>query len=161
MKIPGVDGKPNKNAIKLQTIHVEKLRKDFKNLSNQNFIQKWVEFDFRDEKAKNVVGEILADYFDIYKNGCLIDIRTFDDQVNDDFTGQNLSFPIGEKVHLQFRLSRTQNFVQRLLKRRPMFNVVMNLKRVKIVKGVLTDFKIETDNQIFQFSEHVEISSRS
>ncbi|CAD5254335.1 MULTISPECIES: hypothetical protein [unclassified Imperialibacter] len=160
MKVLGIDGKPDKNALKLQTIHIEKLQEDLKNLPNQDFIEKWVEFDFRNEKAQDVVGEILVDYFDIYKNGCIIDLRTFDDQLNNDFTGENLSFPTGEKVRLQFTLSNRQNFAQRLFKRRSLFNVVMDLKRIKIAKGVLADFKIETDNQIFQFSENVEISSK-
>ncbi|HEX3383910.1 MAG TPA: hypothetical protein VHS53_01915, partial [Mucilaginibacter sp.] len=63
LNILGVDGKPSKNAIELETLRVKTLKDDHNSLNKHDFIRKWVEFDFTGGNVHKIAWEVIYDYF--------------------------------------------------------------------------------------------------
>ncbi len=161
LKILDFDGKPNKNYVKLASLQVEKLKEDYKNLKRNEFIKKWVEFEFTNEQAKNVGWEIICDYFEIHKNGHIKDLRDFNDQLVDEYDGNNYIFPQGEVIGLEFNLIHNRNIITKFFDSSKTLRFVLNLAKIERIKGDLTDIEISTDSQFIKLGKKILIINKN
>lgn len=158
MKILGIDGKLNKNAAKLQNLQIQKVQEDYKKLSREAFIKKWVHFDFVTDEAKNNSWEILYDYFHIQRNGFIKDLRDSGQQIIDDFSGSNnYTFPQGEVVELKFRLTSNHNFFEKIFRKSHYLTTILDLTKIQRIQGSLTNLEIRTNNRVLKLSDSIEI----
>lgn len=159
MKILGFDGKRNGNAIKLEKLQLEKLKHDFKNLSRQRFIEKWVNFEFIDHEAKQLSWELIYDYFQINKNGKVEDVRDFEEKLVEAYAGEDLQFPQGHLVKLTFKLSSNSSIFTRLFNSEKVLTKMIDLNDIQRVKGSLDAFQITTEREVIIFGKSIEIGA--
>jgi len=154
-------GKLNKKALQLQKLQIEKINKDLKIYSKQRFYEKWVEFEFLDEKAKNISWEIIYDYFEIHKNGQIREIRDFDSQLLDSYEGNSYNFPQGETIELEFILSSNKGILSNLFNKHRTLTTVVNLTMIEKIKGTLSEIIIQTNNQVLKLGKDIVIMNKT
>lgn len=157
MKILGIDGQRNDNAIKLEKVQFDKLKNDFKILFPKQFIEKWVDFEFIDQEAKQLSWEIIYDYFQINKNGNIEDVRDFGEKVSEAYAGKDLQFPQGHIVKLTFKLLYSSSIFTKLLGSEKFLTKMIDLTNIQMIKGSLDAFQITTEREVLKFGKNIEI----
>lgn len=147
--------KPSKKAIELHNLRIKKLNEDYKNLSNLSFIKKWVRFEFDDQVAPKIAWEVIYDYFHLHKNGRIVDLRAFDQVVEDDYLGLSYTFPQGEVVELEFKTLRN-NFISRLFSNTTV-TFTLNLSSIQFIEGTLSELQIETSSKKIVLGQTVKV----
>lgn len=159
LKILGINGKPNNNAVELTNRCSKKLKDDHSTLSKQKFISKWVEFEFKDEGAQAIAWDVIYDYFYLHKNGWIVDLRDFDKKLKDDYSGKNYAYPQGALIGLQFNIS-ANSFISRLFSKN-ILTFTLNLVSIKYIKGSLSHLEIRTDSKEIILGREIKIIDRS
>jgi len=160
LNILKIDGTRNSNAIKLENLQIKKLNEDFKLLSKEHFVKKWVEFEFSDKVAQSVSWEIIYDFFFARGVGSIKDIRTFDQKLSDDFSGQGYSFPAGNVVELEFELFPGKNILRSFFKKRMTLTKLLDLSKIVLIAGSLDAMKIVTQDEEIVLGGQIRISLR-
>jgi len=153
MNILGINGQPDRNATNLTNLQSEKLKQDLKTLLPGEFISKWVEFDFKDQEAKDVSWEIIYDYFHIKKNGM---IRNFSAKIINDQNENKYVFPQGQIVALQFKLSDDKIYGRLCFSKRVLTKVI-DLSKISRIKGSLTALEITIEREILILADNIEM----
>ena len=147
---------PGKKKLELQSLHIEHLEKDYRALRTDDFIEKWVRFDFRGEAIKMVCWELIHDYFHIHQNGRIIDQRDFSEKIEDSYSGLSSLYPQGNVVRLSFKISQWKPSIwTKFFGSSVKLTKELDLSSVKRIKGTLTSLFIQTEHETIFASDEI------
>jgi len=106
------------------------------------FYREWVEFDYRDQEARDNVWSLLYSYCDFRQIGYLIDFRSEIASIIADYAGDSHANPMGQVFGLRVRTEHTLASFLRL-RQRPMVTIVVDTSQVMRAYGTLAEFSIE------------------
>lgn len=148
--------------LKLHNLRISKLKGDLKALSGASFVDKWVNFEFKEKQAQIVALELIEDYFLIHKNGEIVDYRDEITQIIDSFSYDvNTHFPLGEIIGLRFNLAGSviDSILYYLFISTPnTVDLNLNLTSVKYITGDLHNITIVTKSMTILLRKSITIA---
>jgi hypothetical protein len=106
------------------------------------FYREWVEFDIRDQEARDNAWDLLYDYCALYKIGELVDLRSEMGAVIADLAGDSHTYPMGRIFGLRVLGGHTVASFFRL-RPRSVITLVIDTSQLVRACGILTTFRLE------------------
>lgn len=106
------------------------------------FQREWVEFDLRDQEARENAWDLLYDYCAVYNIGELVDLRSENGAIIADLVGDSYTHPMGRIFGVRVLGAYTlASFFH--LRPRSGVTLVIDTSQVISACGVLTNFRLE------------------
>lgn len=142
----GKQSKENSEAESLMYDYLLKKYYEDKNL----FLKQWHDFILSGKKASENIWDLLYDYCHYNKFGEIIDMRDHIDKMLD---LNSYNYPQGKKFVLKFNEDKNKWWDFFKKKKENNVNIIVDINKVNIISGTLTDFKVDTDTYTLYCSE--------
>jgi len=122
----------------------------------ETFQRDWVEFDLRDQEARDNAWDLLYDYCAFYRIGELVDLRTESGAILADLVGDSYTYPMGRIFGM--RVLGTNTVVSSFyLRPRPTVTLVIDTSQVVRACGVLSNFQVECQHCVFHCGKDLSV----
>ena len=122
------------------------------------FLIKWFSFDIRDSEAKFNVWDLLYDYSIYYGYSYLTDFREFPDKIISDYEGESMLFPMGKAFYFTHFVKPNKWWWKLRYKMNGRkIEILIDVEKVKIIKGNLTEFYIQFTDSVIRLDKNVNI----
>lgn len=157
--ILSLDNKPNANFLKREELRNNYLKEQYANLSKDEFVRRFVEFNFKGDEAKGFACLIIDDFFRINKNGFLTRKPGIDRGSREHYEKTDFN-PWDEYIYINVECIGRQKKNWWNSKLEPfILSFQMNLLEVESIVGTLDKFILTTSTHKLRFSWSVIIEA--